>query len=205
MELSRSFQISTDYKDHRNAVNWEIFQVAEVIFVDRTHPTNRPLLYLLSDHHLSLDQLLDQCKSQTFGFSRDSFILLGEILSVDKKKKQISMTNKNIVAYNHLVIASGKKPFLSLQDEELTAALQALSDALRFKNTVPFSFPTSLKNPSKLIPSKKETTFAVSAKAAVLEERIIEKAFQPYIKPPAAEFNACHPYSFGNRFYEVQI
>ncbi|HEV8051212.1 MAG TPA: hypothetical protein VGP47_01870, partial [Parachlamydiaceae bacterium] len=164
MEVSKAFRISTDYKDGTTP-NWETLLFVEVIFVDNTHPSSRPLLYQLSDHKLTLEQILNISKSGTQAFSRETFVLVGEILSIDKKKKQVSLSNNNIVAYNHLVIASGKKPVLSFKDNELSAALQALTDALRVKPKIPASFPFCRKSPSAFKPQKKDTVFAWNDKA----------------------------------------
>lgn len=206
MDLSKAFQISVDYKDRRTPTNWEMLQFAEVVFVDKTHPANKPLLYQLSDPKLSLEQILNICKTNSLSFSREAFLLVGEILSIDKKKKHILLSNKSTVAYNHLVIASGKKPVLSFQDEELAAALQALTDALRVKPKIPASFPAEVKKPSNLVShKKKETTFAVSDKSEVSQDKEnIERIVHPYIVAGEQKFNSFGLDALNSRFYEVQ-
>lgn len=206
MEFSKNFQISTDYKDLSSSVNWEMLQFAEVVFVDKTHSANRPLLYQLSDNKLTLDQILYSYKSNSLAFSRDAFIFVGEIIFIDKKKKQISLSNKNVVAYNHLVIASGKKPVLALKDKEMVAALQALADALRMKPKIPDSFPTSPKDSSKMFPQKKETVFAANDRSATAQDQqTIGKIVQPCMTAAEPKFSSCSLDTSNSRFYEVQI
>lgn len=205
MELSKTFQVSADYKDCRNTVNWETLQFAEIIFVDKTHSLNRPLLYQLNEHKLSIDQLLNICKSASLSFSRDAFVLVGEVLHIDKKKKQISLNNKNIIAYTHLVIASGKKPVLSFQNEELAPALQALTDALRVKPKIPASLPTYLKSSSILNCPQREPTFAaIDQSLASQDNHTIGKVVHPHIIAVEPNLNPQDLDRHNSRFYEVQ-
>lgn len=203
MELSRAFRISTDYKD-KTTPNWDTLLFVEVVFVDNTHPANNPMLYQLSNRDLSLEQILNISKSGPHAFSREAFVLVGEIQYIDKKKKQVSLTNKNIVAYNHLVIASGKKPVLSFKDHELSAALQALTDALRVKPKIPASFPGCLKSSSGKTPKKKETIFA-NDKILQADEQNIVKIVHPYIIDADRKFKSGGLDPLNSRFYEVQI
>lgn len=204
MDLSRTFQISADYKDRSSPISWDMLLFAEVVFIDKTHLGNRPLIYQLNDHKLTLEKILNISKPNCLSFSRDAFLLIGEVLFIDKKKKQISLTNNNIVSYNHLVIASGKKTILSFQDDELLAALQALTDALRVKPKIPASFPTNVKN-SLQSSAKKETTFAASDRSVISQdEQNIEKIVHPYIMAVPKKLNSCGLDALNSRFYEVQ-
>lgn len=204
MELSKTFQIGTDYKDQGRSLNWDSFQFAEILFVDKTHPSNRPQLYQLSDHKLTLQEIVNFHKTSSFFFSRDTFVLVGEIAGIDKKKKQVLLTNRNVICYQHLVIACGKKPILAFQDEELAAALQALTEALRVKPKIPHSFPC-IKAPSGIIPPKKDSYLSSKDHSYLPEDKQnIEKIVHPYIV--SQEINK--PFdldSRNSRFYEVQI
>lgn len=204
MELSKTFRIETDYKDHGKSLSWDTYQFSQIIFVDKTHPSNHPLLYQLTDHTLTLEQILNFSKSSAFFFSPNSFLLVGEIVFIDKKKKQILLLNNNIVSYDYLVIACGKKPFLSFQNQELVAALQTLIEALRVTPQMPTSFLPSAKNPSALNPSKKEPTFSSNEECLTSEKQNIGKVVHPYIlvKEEKTSFDLD---SQNSRFYEVHI
>lgn len=206
MELLKAFQINVDYKDRRTPLNWDSMQFSEIIFVDKTHSANFPLVYQLNDQKLTLDQILSINRASGLSFSRDSFMIVGEVLSIDKKKKQILLTNRKIIVYTHLIIASGTKPLSSFQDKELAAALQALTDALRMKSKIPTSFPTHLKRASPLVPARKNNTFfAVSDKPTDSdEEHSICKIVHPYIISSKQKFNSLNLDTLNSRFYEVQ-
>jgi hypothetical protein len=204
MELSKSYRISTDYKDPTQ-VNWETLQFTEVVFVDKTHPANPPVIYRLSDPRLSLEQIINISKSGSLSFSRNMFVHVGEALSIDKKKKQILLSNNNTLAYNHLVVASGSKQVLSFKDDELSAALQALTDALRVKPKIPTSFATDIKSSSAFVPQKKESSFAAGDKPkSANDQQDIGKIVHPYIVANEQK-NATGLDTTNSRFYEVQI
>ena len=204
MEISKAFHISTDYKDRRPP-HWESLQFAEVLFIDKTHSANRPMVYQLRDNKINIEQILDFYKLNGFSASKDDFILLGEVNFIDKQKKQISLIDNNVVAYHHLVIASGHKQLLSFHNHELGAALQALTHALRVKTKIPDSFPSYRKKHSALNPRKKEITFAKSDKSIESPEELnIERIVQPYILDIKPKHRSSNLHSHHSRFYEVQ-
>lgn len=203
MELSKSFQVCSDYKDPLRGPSWETLQFAEVLFVDKVNPSNNPLLYQLSNSQLHLKEILTLYKAIPLNFSNDAFVLIGEVLSIDKKKRQVTLTNNNRISYTHLVVGSGKKLPLFLQSEELLAALQALTDALRVKPKIPHSFPQQKRN-SALTPQKQKKPFAASDKA-IHDEQNIDKIVHPCIQDAESNHKAGNLDSYNNRFYEVQI
>jgi hypothetical protein len=103
------------------------------------------------------------------------------------------------------VIASGKKPALSFKDHELSAALQALTDALRVKPKIPASFPACLKNPSALTAAKNEFLALNDKVAPGADDQNIEKIVQPHILDLERKFKSSGWNPLNNRFYEVQI
>ena len=73
--------------------------------------------------------------------------MIGEVLSIDKKKKQIHLKNQDTVTYKHLITASGlsQTQMSSEHDQELSAGFHTLSEALRInknaeelRNQIPF-------------------------------------------------------------------
>lgn len=141
MDLS-VFQISTDYKDRRSPPGWGTRLFAEILFIDKTHPTASAQVYQLRDLYIPSKDSIDIAKFNLTPNSREAFLLLGEMAESDRKKKEIILKDQRVVSYNHLVVISGRKPLLTFEDEELASALQALNDALRVKPKIPSSFAT---------------------------------------------------------------
>lgn len=204
MEVFKIYQINTDYKDAKGPPNWEMWLSAEIVFVDKTHG-RASLVYQLKDCYLPIEKTLEFCKMHPTEFAKDGFLLLGQEVSFDKKKKQILLDSRNTVSYNHLVVVSGKRPLLSLENEELIAALQALNDALKVKPKIPSSFASTIK-----------TTVASKGQSAPLRKQYhnphlqahapskeIDQIVQPnFTTPPviSVELNAMN-----KRLYEVQL
>ena len=207
LNVQKTYQISTDYKDRRNAPNWESRQFAEVVFIDKTHLGPNPLVYQLKDTYSSLESILNACKFHPASFTKEAFVLLGESVSIEKKSKQILLTNNNIVNYSHLVIVSGKKPLLSFEDEELVVALQALGDAMRVKPKIPDSFANPAQRSSPFNPSFFHPNgLSVHEKSSSANEHAkqnIEKLVHPFIASANPQDNTFELNT--QRFYEVQI
>jgi len=153
MEISKNLQIGVNYKDRGSLLNWEGLRFAEIVVIDKTHPSSYPLLYLLNDDKFTQEDLFHLARNKSFSFAKDHFLMVGKVLSIDKSKKHILLTDNNIIAYKLLVIAAGKKQVL-LQETELAAALYTLNNTLRVKPKIPSSFPDTVKKTSST-PSKK--------------------------------------------------
>lgn len=202
MEFTKSFNIGTDYKDRFHQPSWEMRQFADVLFIDKTHSTP-PRVYVLSDSKVHLNEILNLYKTFPVNFSDEAFVLVGECLLIDKKGKQVFLANKNVVAYQHLVIVSGKKATISLHSNELVSALQALTDALRVKPKIPDSFP---KQPHAHSQRKKRVPFATKDKpVSNHDQQSVEKIVHPYIVDTAHPSPPNHLNAHHSRFYEVQI
>lgn len=202
MDLSKAFSISTDYKDRRSPPNWELRLFAEVVFIDKTHPHAPAVLYQLKDSSFCLNnEILD--KTSSFNFTRDSFAVLGEVASINKKKKEILLTNKNTVAYSYLIVASGNKSVFSFQDPEFAAGLQALIGALRVKPKIPDSFSKQVPLASALANSSQSTPLARQDADSPTETKPLGKIVHPYITPKQSKMFTLG--SINKTLYEVQI
>ena len=149
------FHIDVDYKDRQQSPNWEARLFADIIFIDKTLPDSSTFVYQMKDIAHSLEESIKLCKGSRKVSSKESFLLLGECASMDRKKKQIILKNQNTISYNYLIIVSGRKLLLAFENSELSAALQALHEALqvKFKVVSNFSYdenchtyPKSIKN-----------------------------------------------------------
>lgn len=108
----------------------------EVVMINKSHDLSHPLLYQVRS-----DRPLDDQK-EFLSDMWSSFSLIGEVLSINKEKRQIQATNEISVSYCHLIVVSGLK---ANNDHDLSKGLYALLEALRVRNNVPQNFfPTSV-------------------------------------------------------------
>lgn len=200
MELSKTFSISTDYKDRKSTPDWETHSFAEIVFIEKQHPGTAPMLYQLKDPKQTISPE-GLSNSTSFTFSHDIFFLVGEVESIDRKKKKVYLSNRNTVTYTYLVMASGSKPVLSLQENEFANGLQALIDALKVKPKIPGSFAAYLNplNPAAILPSKQahgQTSSDVSPEI----DNIVHPTIASANNNRGYELN-----SINKRLYEVQL
>lgn len=200
MELSKTFSISTDYKDRKTNPDWEKHTSAEVVFIDKSQPGAAPTLYLLKDNKLSI-QGSEFYKSTSFSFSHDTFFAVGEVAAIDRRNKRVLLSNRDSIAYNYLVIASGSKPVFSVHETEFAAGLQALMDALRVKPKIPNSFAAYLnpKNPAAIESSRSTAAQDLAANTPHMDD---------IAYPSIASANKGRDFelsSINKRLYEVQL
>lgn len=203
MEFTKTLQISSDYKDNLRPLDWQMVQYAEVVFLDKTHPTQDPIVYQLNDSKLSLTDALSISRTNPNFFSKDSFMYIGEASGVDRKQKTILLSNKNTVVYHYLVILSGTKPIEVERDDELVAALQALNDALKMKPKIPSSFSDNKSS------RKKDPSSQKDMQGEILDEPSSQSSVEEFAKPWIAHSTSQDfPGNLGgykDRLYEVQI
>ena len=198
MDLSKVFIIGADYKDPKKGPQWDYRLFAEVVLIDKTHPSLKPLLYQLKDTILPLEQQLPFLKQGFLG-PRDAFVHLGDVATIDKKNKQILLNNQTCVSYNYLIVASGSKSNFHNPDHEaeFCNGLQALVDAMRVRKKIGQSFGPSLTGDEKLTPSKLSRFFCSS--------KNIEKIVVPCL---SCEDNNAITFDLGSinkRLFEVQV
>ena len=197
MDLNKAFNISADYKDRRTSPLWEQRIYTEVVFIDKTNPA-APSVYQLKDNILSLNEALGWKTGPSF-FPKEAFMSLGDVIHLDKKKKEITLRNKNTVVYNYLVIAAGNRPVFCDHEDEFAAGLQALIDAIRMKPKIPSSFATLL-NQVKHQPKSSD-----AAHQDQPQSLDIDKIVHPYITSSGARSIAFGLNSINKRLFEVQL
>lgn len=199
MDISKAFHVGVDYKDRRDVLNWDGLRFVEIVIIDKTVAASYPAVYQFNDNNLDRNQFLQIAKSSPWSLSKETFLFAGNALSIDKHKKHILLTNNSIIAYDCLVIASGKKNIFSCQDEELATALQILHDALKVKPKMSHA-STSVSN--HLI--KKENAFAASEKSTSSEASdAIEKIAYLYMAAQTQHLQTFNLDTLNSRFYEV--
>lgn len=98
---------------------------AEIIVIDRTFSQHRPLVYQLANDVLS-EELAIELPLQHYGR-----LIYGEILSIDKQKKEILLAEGMTLHYRHLITVCGEGRRGESRDAELAAGLVALKGTLK--------------------------------------------------------------------------
>lgn len=111
----------------------------DVVLIDKSHEILHPLLYQLKNEAMRTDQELEQFRRDGYmTLDNNAFAMIGEVLTIDKKRKQIHLQNDDTVTYKHLITASGlsQTQMSSVHDQELTAGFHTLSEALRINKNL---------------------------------------------------------------------
>jgi Pyridine nucleotide-disulphide oxidoreductase len=206
MDLSKAFNIDVGYRDKQTRLEWNLRLFAEVVLIDKIHSSLKPLLYQLKDNAFILKDYSTYRKGAFSSLPNDAFVLLGEVVSLDKKNKQILLSDKNIVAYNYLIVASGARPNLvgSIQDEEFFAGLQALIDALRVKKKIPMAFASH--ELSGTCDNSKQTHYSQNNwNHPLFPSKNIDKVAHPRMSSRKETVDIFNLAAINKRLYEVQV
>lgn len=190
-------KINIEFKDMRPLSSIQNIS-ANVVLLDRTVQDAEQSLYMLKQGMVFSEQDFEAIKEGNLPYDRDAFILVGQVLSVNKKLKQIILTNQNTVTYQHMIIAAGTKP--SLLSYEFLAGVQTLVDALRVRKKIPSSFaPVESTKPHEKKKTLKQNENSSSTTPKVDPDRLkkLLKAQPQKTSSHIAEGNT--------RLYEVQI
>lgn len=108
----------------------------EVVLLDKTYSSTHPLLY-----QIHVDALTDSGnnyfnKVNQRELHQHAELISCEVLSVDRQKKEILLSNKKTVRYRYLVILNGdpqEAVYGNDKDESLAAAFATLQDAIKLR------------------------------------------------------------------------
>ena len=104
---------------------------ATIILIEKAHPSCLPLVYRCQ--HDNLPYL----ERDHFLVEKEAFQLIGEMVELDKQKKSLLLRTGNSVFYKYLVTVSSPAFLMGTeQQQEFSAALNSLIDALRLQNKV---------------------------------------------------------------------
>jgi NADH dehydrogenase FAD-containing subunit len=125
MELQKVVIIGT-VADHPLAKTPRVLH-AEVILMDQTDSAQAfPRVYQLREDMLEGDQIVLPYTP----ISDELFVMVGEVVEIDKRRKEIRLANDDLILYQHLVVVGGSG------QEEYAAGLQQLVDALRVQRSI---------------------------------------------------------------------
>lgn len=129
--------IGVSYKDMDKSQHF----FAEVVLLDKTQEALNPLLYQLKKEAICGNDDLASIPKEFVNIQQDAFMMVGEVVGFDKKKKFITLSNGNTVSYNYLIVAANpQSSYTEVElNREFSDGLQSLIDALRVKK-VPTPF-----------------------------------------------------------------
>lgn len=118
---------------------------AEVILLERSHPNSAQMCFILKNDKVFSDADIEKFKQGHYNFENDDFLLIGEVISINKQQKYILLKNQNSISYNHLIIASGSS---YSKTYEFIAGVNTLVDAIRVRKKIPSAFADTAKQGS---------------------------------------------------------
>lgn len=113
--------------------------VANILFIDKSHEGLFPMAYQLL-HDLDFhDNHLGDLESTLDRLDNSSFLVLGDVETINKNEKIVSLTGGNSVRYTYLILISNRTQHHlhpSERFEEFVAALRTLIHAIRTKLSI---------------------------------------------------------------------
>lgn len=178
--------------------------LVDVVFIDKSNEILNPLLYQLRGEAMRTDQDLEQFKRNGYvSLGNNAFAMIGEVMTIDKKKKQIHLKSQDTVTYKHLITATGLSPnqMGSVHDQEMTAGFHTLSEALRInKNTEQLRSGTSLEHQRFGVRRQHELTQQKISGDTSIQDLI--KTLASYDSSKSLEMTLAGTH---RRLYEVQL
>ena len=195
MELpQRAVIIGVNTRDlENNSSSQHIF--ADVILIDKSHNSLLPQLYQVKG------KPVEEHEQGYTPIERDGFLMIGEVIKIDKVKKQIHLNPNKTVSYNYLILASGmsQSSLGSLHDHECAAGVHTLLDALKIRKNLPLHLlsPETQKF-TKMFTLPENFTLKPLGNIPTLEN-IVKLTLKP-VKAPSFKLS-----NHSQRVYEVQL
>lgn len=168
MNFNNTLIIGTEFKELRFKDASQHF-FAEIVLIDRTSSDIESLLYQVKKDQIFDDEDASALKHGILTLQNDPFIMMGEVDSIDRQHKQISLKNGNVITYKYLIINSGKG-----LENEYTAALNTLFYALLLSKKIPTAInQQQAKSEESRIQGK--TLFSQPLSPEVIEKIVKEK------------------------------
>lgn len=114
----------------------------DVWIIDKTnHHLFQPLLYQVASAALSPGDIAMPIREILSKYTNTT-VLMGDVVSIDKKKKTIRFHNGEETSFDYLIIALGARHFYFGKDEweQFAPGLKTLSDALKIRERILISF-----------------------------------------------------------------
>ena len=114
----------------------------DILLIDKTnHHLFQPLLYQVATAALSPGDIAMPIR-EVLSHQENVTVIMGEVASVDKNLKQLTLANGDLIGYDYLILAVGARHsyFGNDQWELLAPGLKTISDALKIREQVLVSF-----------------------------------------------------------------
>jgi NADH:ubiquinone reductase (H+-translocating) len=114
----------------------------DILLVDKTnHHLFQPLLYQVATAALSPGEIAVPIR-ELFRKRENITVLMGEVASIDKKQRTLTLQNGDLIGYDYLVIATGARHsyFGNDQWEAFAPGLKTITDALSIREHLLVSF-----------------------------------------------------------------
>ncbi len=193
----KASNVSGDYRDYGSNANQGTYTFAEIVFLDKFCDNAPYFLYQVLNYTVSSDHLTLEAIS--FLSSIENVFLFGQVESIDKQKKLVTLSNGSIVGYKYLIVASGRNSGSPVQGKSFDAGLQALIDALKVKPKIPSSFSVADAQ-SKELPKKQVSQSNDEGHLTALVDELILNSVSVANKRASPDLNSSE-----KRLYEVQL
>ena len=113
-----------------------------ITIIDKTnHHLFQPLLYQVATAALSPGEIATPIR-EVLRNQNNVFVMMGDVVSVHKEKKQIVLGNGDEIGYDYLILAPGAKHsyFGNDQWEPIAPGLKTISDALKIREEILICF-----------------------------------------------------------------
>lgn len=114
----------------------------DVLLIDKTnHHLFQPLLYEVATAALSPGEIATPLR-EVLRHQNNTTVIMGEVVKIDKKNKQITMANGDLIGYDFLVISIGARHSYFGKDEweAFAPGLKTINDALKIREQILISF-----------------------------------------------------------------
>ncbi len=135
---------------------------SDVLLIDRTnHHLFQPLLYQVASAALSPGEIAIPIR-EILRKQENTTVIMGDVVKIDKKLKQIILGNGDMIPYDHLVVAAGTSHsyFGNEAWEKFAPGLKTIKDALNIREEILISFEKA-ERLEKLPPNSKYLNFVV--------------------------------------------
>lgn len=114
----------------------------EVLLIDKTnHHLFQPLLYQVATAALSPGEIGIPIR-EILRLQQNTTVIMGDVIKIDKNKRELTLLNGDKIHYDYLVIATGAKHSYFGKDEwaEFAPGLKTLADAIEIRERILISF-----------------------------------------------------------------
>jgi len=132
MVESNALITSAGFKDLSATYTAGIHLFAEIVMINHSDQPRESFLYELKKEPFAQESEMSALKDDILALERHPNLMMGKVVSIDKKLKQITLENQNIVSYKHLIAYSR-----GLKSNEYTSGLQTLFYGLLLSKKIP--------------------------------------------------------------------